>query len=320
MKQIEKIKGGYHLYVTDDESLLVTESGKNTVYIYDLESRKLKSQIKTVSNVSYTAVSPDKRLIACKNTSGLLAIASVETGEEIVQNALEHKEGYQMHFTPDGKSVLDFDWGGRTMLYDFGINKYEIIDGQREKDKTSKLPRVSFIHYDLYSNQIYKFVSEEFGNSKGVIMMSSTSKDNIHYETVKEFFNALPDPLMGISFCKNNNYYVERMTQELVVSDKSFNEIRRIAWPKEVKNSIKMPGRIYVSPCEKYVFFDMGKQCDPLDFTSFNEAKSLSYIFNLETMSLVKEFDYEYVSDFTMIDDDRKFLIATWKGTYIGDI
>ena len=53
---------------------------------------------------------------------------------------------------------------------------------------------------------------------------------------------------------------------------------------------------------------------------SKEESMPLSFLFNLDTMELVQDFDYDYVSDFTMIDEDRKFLLATWQGTYMGDV
>ncbi len=37
-------------------------------------------------------------------------------------------------------------------------------------------------------------------------------------------------------------------------------------------------------------------------------------------MKLVREFEYEYLADFKMIDEDRKYIISTWLGTYIGNI
>lgn len=49
-------------------------------------------------------------------------------------------------------------------------------------------------------------------------------------------------------------------------------------------------------------------------------AKSLIGLFALDTMEQVAEFDYDYVSGFLMYDDDRKFIIPTWKGSYTGEL
>ena len=99
MGKIKKFKGGFDLFVTEDEKLLVTSNSRNQVYVYDLETGKLKLQAKTVSNVSKKAISPDKELLAAKNTKGQIALISMATGEEIGRDAMEFREGNQMIFT-----------------------------------------------------------------------------------------------------------------------------------------------------------------------------------------------------------------------------
>jgi len=320
MGKIKKLKGGFDLFVTEDEKLLATSNSRNSVYVYDLETCKLKMQTKTVSNVSKKAVSSDKKLLAVKNTQGQIAIISMETGEEIGRNTMELCEGEQMTFTADNKAVLDFDWDGRTMLLNCETNTHEILDGPREKG-VKLLPRVSYMHYDCYSSQIYKFVADEYGHSRGRVMASPANPESITYEVIKEFPDVLPDHLVGISFCQTHNYYIDKKSKEIVVTDKRFEELKRIFFPVQVKESNLSPDKIWVSPHEQYVFIDMGKQYDPDDFAgTFHDAESLSYLFKMDTMELVQEFEYEYVSDFTMIDDDRRFILSTWQGTYIGEV
>lgn len=38
MGKIKKLKGGFDLFVTEDEKLLVTSNNRNLVYVYDLET------------------------------------------------------------------------------------------------------------------------------------------------------------------------------------------------------------------------------------------------------------------------------------------
>lgn len=320
MGKIKKLKGGFHLFVTEDEKLLVTSSSRNSVYVYDLETFKLKMQTKTVSNVSKNAISPDKKLLAAKNTQGHIAIISMETGEEILRCNMKWREGEQMTFTPDSKAVLDFDWDGRTMLLDCEKNKRMILDGPEECD-VKVLPRVAHMQYDHSSNQIYKFVADEWGNSKGRIMASPANPENIVYEVIQEFTSVIPDHLKGISLCKIHNYYVDMKNKELIMTDKQFAEVKRISLPIQVAESKVSMNKIWVSPCEQYMYIDMGRQYDPDDFAgTFHDAKPLSYLFKMDTMELVQEFDYDYVSDFTMIDADKRFIISTWQGTYVGEI
>lgn len=45
MGKIKKFKGGFDLFVTEDEKLLVTSNSRNQVYVYDLETGKLGASI-----------------------------------------------------------------------------------------------------------------------------------------------------------------------------------------------------------------------------------------------------------------------------------
>ncbi len=320
MGKIKKLKGGFDLFITEDERLLVTSNSRNAVYVYDLETLKLKIQTKTVSNVSEKAISPDKQLLAAKNTQGHIAIISMESGEEIFRNNMKWREGEQMIFTPDSKMVLDFDWDGRTMLLNCETTKYKILDGPEECNK-KVLPRVAHMQYDHNSKQIYKFIADELGNSKGRIMASDANPEHIAFEVIQEFPDIIPDHLKGISLCKVHNYYVDMRNKELIMADKQFAEVKRISLPDQVKESRVSLHKIWISPCEKYALIDMGRQYDPDDFAgTFHDAKSLSYLFKMDTMELVQEFEYDDVSDFTMINEDKKFIISTWQGTYIGEI
>lgn len=317
MIKTKKIKGGFTLFITEDEKLLTTTSSRNTVYVYNLETKKLELQVKTISNVSDAVISPDKKLLAVKNTSGAIAIISMETGEELGKTIMEQCEGEPMTFAPDNKHVLDFDWDGRTMLLDTTTMSHYIMDGPASREKR-KLPRTDYIQYDRYSKQIYKFMADEYGNSKGRIFTSSADTERISFEVVREFGDVLPDHLKGISFCSKYNYYIDIKNDEVVVTDKKFAEVSRIAYPLELKE--KRTERFWISANEKYMFVSLGKQCDLRDFSAYENAKSLSYLFELSTMKVIEEFDYDYVSDFVMYDDDRKFVIATWKGSYLGEI
>lgn len=152
-------------------------------------------------------------------------------------------------------------------------------------------------------------------------MVSPATPESITYELIKEFPNVLPNHLMGISFCKTHNYHIDQKNKEVVVTDKQFKEVKRICLPMQVTESKRLPKKIWVSPYEQYVFIDMGRQYDPDNFAgTFHNAKSLSYLFKIDTMELVQEFKYDNVSDFTMIDVDNRFILSTWQGTYIGEV
>lgn len=318
--KIKKLKGGFTPYMTPDEKLLVTIS-RNTAYVYNMEEGKLLWSIKSLSNLSETAVSGNKKLLAAKNTSGMIALIDMESGQEIGRCAMERREGENPIFTHDDSGVLDFDWDGRTMLLDCASVQHRVLDGPTNV-VMGRVPRTVFTQYDVYSDQIYRIMADEYikGDTRGRMLVSAADTEKIAYHTVREFDN-IPKHREGLSFCKTHNYYVDWKKNLLIKTDKDFAETSRAELPPEWKTASGVRyDRIWISEGEQYMFVDFGKQCDVSDFKAYAEAASLSCLYKLDTMEKVAEFDYEYVSDFLMFDDDRRFVLATWKGSYLGTI
>lgn len=317
MKKIKKLKGGGTLFINEDETLLCTHSSRNTVYVHDLTTKKLMSQHKTVSNVCDSAISPDKKLLSAKNTSGKIELFNLETGESLGFNGMACTEGEPMVFTADSTAMLDFDWKGRTMLLDCVKLNAKILDGPpKYAEKT--LPRCSHIQYDRYSNKIYKIMADAYGDSSGRIYCSKADPDNIDFKLIKEC-DTIPNHLSGISFCRNHNYYFDRNYKEkkysIVITDKDFAAVGRIPLDDSKLD------KLWVSPNERYIFIDYGKQCDdPKDFKKFCEAPNLSCLYLLDSMKPLHYFDYEYIDDVLIYAGDTKLLISTSEGTFLWEI
>ena len=304
MEKDKKINGwSWDLFISDDEKLIATSNGRNGIYVYDLETLKPVLKTKTVSYVGYVAVSPDRKRVAAKNTSGLLALLSMETGEEICRNKMAESEGYLMTFTDDSKYVLDLDHWGRTMLLDTQ-NQFSMLDeGFKDKDGNTLF---SYLHYDRFSRNIYKIVDRGHGYKCAAAMVTPADKDHISYKVIREFQGPAPNHLMGISFCKEKNYYLTSDKKQIVATDKNFQEIERIPLPFKDEEAYRYIRKIWVSPGEKYAFISMGG--------------TDSALFELSSMKLVREFEYDSMADFKMIEKDSKYIISTWLGTYIGNI
>ena len=304
MAKDKKINGwSWDLFISDDEKLIATSNGRNGIYVYDLETLKPVLKTKTVSYVGYVAVSPDRKRVAAKNTSGLLALLSMETGEEICRNKMAESEGYLMTFTDDSKHVLDLDHWGRTMLLDTE-NHFSMLDeGFQDKDGHTLF---SYLHYDCFSRNIYKIVDRGHGYKCAAAMVTPADKDHISYKVIREFQGPAPNHLMGISFCKEKNYYLTSDKKQIVATDKNFQEIERIPLPFKDEEAYRYIRKIWVSPGEKYAFISMGG--------------TDSALFELSSMKLVREFEYDSIADFKMIEKDSKYIISTWLGTYIGNI
>ena len=297
---IKKLKGGNSIYVTDDEKHLVCSNTRNSVYVHDLNTFKTVFQTKTVSNVAYYAISPDGKTLAAKNTSGEIALINMETGEEILRNKMKKSEGYPLTFTRDGKYVLDFDWNGQTMLLGFD-NQCKVLDDTLREDMGES---VGYLQYDRFENTVYKLVKGGYV-SLDTAYISPAGK-NIRYKKLCTLIDRFPDRVRGLSICREKIYYITRERDFMVVCDKEFKELKRIPLPPVVKDRQNYFQRAWVSPEEKYVCFKM--------------AEPYTLIYDFKTMELVKALKYDFVCDFTMIENDTRFILGTWEGAYVGSI
>lgn len=304
MNKLEKIKGDCK-YIREDGTLLVSINMRNGVYVYDLQSKKQMLQCKTVSHVSHVIVSKDKKLLAAKNTSGTIALISMDSGEELGRNVMQRREGYDMTFIGDDKYILDFDWDGRTMLLDCATMKHSILD----RGMDTELPRICYMHYDKYNKKIYRFVAYNWGNSPGKIQISKADIENISYKNVCSFKDSLPNHIDGISFCRQHIYYRDLNKKEFVVTDKYFKEESRIPFPNDHEEYRWK--RFWISEGEKYMLCYVDEKCE--------DGKSYAVLYDLSTMDRIETFEMKFVSNFRTYDEDQKFVISTWEGSYLGE-
>lgn len=306
MNKLKKIKGDCR-YITDDGTLAVSINMRNGIYVYDLQSKKQILQCKTVSHVSRVAVSKDKKLIAVKNTSGTIALISMDSGEELGRNVMQRREGYDMTFIADDKYILDFDWDGRIMLLDCATMNHSILD----RGADTELPRNDYIHYDKLNNKIYSFIAYKWGDSPGEIQVSNADIENISFKKICDCENTLPYTLDGISFCQQHIYYCDSLfKKEFIVTDKYFKEQNRIPFPDDLK---KYNWRsFWVSEREKYMLCYVYEERE-------RDTSYYAILYDLSTMDRIETFEMKFVSNFRTYDEERKFVISTWEGSYLGE-
>ena len=310
MGKDRKLKGGMALYVSEDETFAVTSNARNSVYVYDISGakEKLVFSTRTVSNVAYKAVSPDKKLLACKNTSGEIAVISLESGTELFRNKMQKAEGYKITFTDDGRYVMDLDWGGTTMSLDCTTGEHKVLDGPNIRGKNG-LPYVSYMGYDKYSKQIYKIVEGPTGHDmrSGVVMAAKPDPDKVKYKEVRKIKGFVPGSLNSISLCKKRNYYFDPEEGVIVAADKKFQELERISLPPLYDNCNHRLVHTWISPGEKYAFITY--------------AMDYALLFDLEKREIARKFpEYGYNCDFTMVRNDTVYIISTWEGAFMGEL
>ena len=302
--KVKQLRGGNKLFVSGDENILAGFSSQNIAYVYDLASNSTEPifKIRTIRYLQRIAVSPDRKLLAAKSTTGEIAVFLLESGEELFRIKTKEMDGYDMCFTEDSRSILDLG-SGRIKLIDIGSRQVTYLDDEI-KPVVKHCPRVWRIALDRYSKQIYRFIETD-NNYSGELQISSSEPDRISFMVAREAPYLLPQDLKGFSLCKKRNFYWSGT--RIAVTDKQFNDIGKIDLPAELVES-KHLLHFYVSPCEKYILFDLGR------------VSGLSYLYELETMKMVRKFEYPCICDFTMVKDDTVFVISTWNGSFIGEV
>ena len=161
---------------------------------------------------------------------------------------------------------------------------------------------VGYLQYDRFENTVYKLVVGGYV-SLDTAYISPAGK-NIKYKKLCTLIDRFPDRVRGLSICREKIYYITRERDFMVVCDKEFKELERISLPPVVKDRQNYFQRAWVSPEEKYVCFKM--------------AEPYTLIYDLKTMELVKALKYDFACDFTMIENDTRFILGTWEGAYVG--
>jgi len=304
MGKIKKLRGGNKLFVSGDENILAGFSSQNIAYVYDLASNSSEPvfKIRTIRHLQCVAVSPDRKLLAAKSTTGEIAVFFLESGEELFRIKTKEMDGYDMCFTEDSRSILDLG-SSRIKLIDIESRQVTYLDDEI-KPVVKHCPRVWRIALDRYSKQIYRFIETD-NEYSGELQISSSEPARISFMVAREAPYLLPQHLKGFSLCKERNFYWSG--NQIAVTDKQFNDIGKIELPAELVES-KPLLHFYVSPCEKYILFDLKR------------VSGLSYLYELETMKMVHKFEYPYICDFTMVKDDTVFVISTWQGSFIGEV
>lgn len=303
-KKGKKLRGGNKLFVSEDGNILAGFSGQNIAYVYDLASNSSEPifKIRTIRHLQCVAVSPDRKLLAAKSTTGEIAVFLLESGEELFRIKTREMDGNEMYFTEDSRSILDLG-SSRIKLIDIESRQVTYLDDEI-KPVIGHCPRVWRIGLDRYSKQIYRFIETD-NNYSGELQISSSEPDRISFMVARETPYLLPQHLKGFSLCKKRNFYWNGT--QIAVTDKQFNDIGKIDFPSELEE-YKQLHKFYVSPCEKYILFDLGT------------FSGLSFLYELETMKMVRSFEYPCQCDFTMVKDDTDFVISTWQGSFIGEV
>lgn len=297
---MKKIKGGYRIAVNEEKKLLFTIS-RNTVYVTDMENYKLLYKYKTISHISSVAVNECADRFAVKDTSGKIAVFSFPEGESLGESEMEHKEGEEIYFMEDGKSILDTDWNGKIMMLNTDTFEHRVLYDFENKP-VNQGRRVD-LYFDKYENKIIatELLTKRIysANLSEPLVFTELETDSVVKFSQRCGFVICSSCYLQYGVIPNDSYYI-------IVLDKNFK-----MKSKKENDGIKMMG---LSKNEKYMFRKISEDIDEF------KSKDKVLLYNCKTEEIIKEYDVDYISDVAFVDDDKKIIIATWSGSMMDEL
>ena len=271
-------------------------------------------KFKSLSNISCVAISIDQQRMAVKNTSGIMALHDLRTGEELFRNPMFNTEGEQIYFSDDDKYVFDIDRGGRLMLFNCYDGSCILLDNRKV------MPRCDYIQIDYLNKIIYRFMRKDEGFSSGIIQAYNIDESQLNPESVNfENRNIIKKNSLidkwNFSLCRFNNYYYDG--KDIIKTDKDFKTIKKLKFKKE-----KEIRNLWVSEDENFMLIDYGyiNNIEKMSLAEMKDSPCLSVLYDLKTIAKIKEFDYPFISDFKMLKNGKSYIISTWNGTFVGEM
>ena len=275
-----------------------------------------KRKFKVLSNADYFDISPDKKTIAVKNTSGHIAVYDYNSGELLLKNTCTRREGDQIHYI-NNHQIISTDWDSKLIMLDINTNEWKqlydfgVDETQSRRKTVDSIFRVSqneflvvkdqrylyFIYVDenkfeiIYEYQFVKpynpgsrhgIIMECLGKIRGDILITGRNlKIEDHYELCAMFFN----------FRKREVEKIVRIKKIIGFRDSYIEGIDVSTDLKNLVFSCKGDGLL-----EDNVF-----------------------IVDLEDESNVKKLETQYFSQVSYCFDNKKILIGTWNDLSLMD-
>ena len=113
----------YKSWVSDDEKLLFNVGGM--VSILDISGEKFVElkRFTKLKHPSYLALSSNKKLLACSNTSGHIAVYDIETGETLIKSKYLSEEGRDLFFINNDTQIISPVRSGQVFIFDIESGK-----------------------------------------------------------------------------------------------------------------------------------------------------------------------------------------------------
>ena len=301
---MKKISGNSNIIVNKKETLLFTFR-LNTIYVYSIPEFQCIAKYKSLSNISFLAISDDDQKLAVLNTSGKIAVIDLSSGQELGTCSMTGEESFSpIYFLSDNQHVLFYSPKGEIILLNTADFTYRVIC--YFKDELSNPNTIYSVYYNKDQNLL-------IGIDSGNNTVYQSDLNEIQFKSKKLQIDGEMDASFDTSFVVHPQYYLSivtkhhpfRILEEIYVWDHQFEIVKKVPLPID-----------YILRCMR-LSLD-GKRLFGAGFSSAEiEEKDLAILYDFETMEPIKEYDLEYFHWADFICQDKYLILSTFKGVYI---
>lgn len=176
-----EISRAIDIYESPDGKQLIALYGSK-INIFAKEGLVKLHEFKDIKNPAYVTFAPNRNIFVVKNTSGHIAVFSLETLECIAKNKLTENEGSAMVFDQSGRNVICCDWNGYIHVYNIDENKYSVehIVDKSTYGMIRGIKKINNNYWFFFGKGIVKW---EFPFSNTAINKEVLSRKDVFYES-----------------------------------------------------------------------------------------------------------------------------------------
>lgn len=292
---LHEFKGYGSMKKTRNGKYLAIASKK--IEVYDSTSFKKVAEFRNIRHPSSIAFSSDSRLMAVKNTSGLINLYNLVEMSFITSFQPSEREGSNILFTPDNENILSSDWDGNIYRINIHSEKIETIR-QYENFLLEKMD------YDEQKKRFYMIASQKRSDKnmeptddysiliewQYPFVESSLRERKISYKTYDVKYNHVHDG------------YIAVHDSDLIALNSDYKVIKT----RRLKDTFGMT-RLDWSADGKLILLLNGSILELIDYESFDVINTF-------------EFSTPLDAEFVIEDDCKTFSCGTFYKTYYIDL
>jgi len=228
-----KFSRAYDIFETPDSKYLIALY-TSKINIFSADDMKIICEFKDIKHPAYIAFSPDSNVFAIKNTSGYIAVFSLESLSCISKNKLTGVEGRNIVFDQDGKNVVCCDWDGNIHIYNYFDNDFKICEiAKRESfGMINCIRKIDDCFYFFFDKGIVKW---KFPFNKNKISKQIFEPESWFYRIVTAKYSNSNNEIATAKITDNRvliyNNYTEKLEKQILLN----NRVLDLDWSSDGK-------------------------------------------------------------------------------------